>query len=447
MKKLLLPIAASAVFAIPATAAHADKDTVALDIVEGLTTEIGPRPAGTADEARARIWAKAKLQSLGFSNVRIEEYQMPTWVRGEEQGWVTTPFRQKMALTALGNSGATPPEGIEAEIAYFSSYADLESAPEGSLTGKIAFVSHAMKATQDGSSYGQFGVVRRRGPELAAKKGAVGIVIRSIGTDNHRTPHTGVTSFSAGVTPIPAAALSVPDAENLQRILARGKPVKMKLVLTPQNIGQQTSGNVIAEVPGKDKALPPIVIACHLDSWDLATGAIDNAAGCGIVAAAAKRIMTLGGTARTIRILWAGAEEVGGFGGDAYAKKYADLKHGLAMESDFGADRVWQATFTLPDSAKSLAADITRELADIGVGTGRGAAHGGSDVGAVIEAQNLAVIDLDQDGTRYFDIHHTPDDTFDKIDPEQLAQNVDAWTIVLKLAGNYRGDLSMPAKP
>lgn len=437
-------LSSAAVAALPAPVQDAlDHDSVALDIVEGLTTEIGPRQAATEAEARARIWASAKLKSLGFANVRIEEYQMPTWVRGEEQAWITAPFPHKLAITALGNSAATPAEGLEAEVVYFASLADMEAAADSAVAGKIVFVDHEMRATQDGSSYGYFGQARRRGPDVASKKGALAMVIRSIGTDYHRNPHTGGTNFTAGTKPIPAAALSIPDAENLERIFKRGKPVKMKLVLTPKDMGMQTSGNVIAELPGSNKALPPIIIACHLDSWDLGTGAIDDAAGCGIITAAAKRVTK---PKRTIRLLWAGAEEVGIFGGRAYGEKYKTEPHSLAMESDFGADRVWQAKFKLPESAKPLKADLTTALAAMGIGIGQGDAGSGADVGTIIASQNLAVVDLDQDGTRYFDLHHTPDDTFDKIDPVQLRQNVAAWTTVLQITADYEGDLSFPPK-
>ncbi len=440
-----LLLSTASIAAVPAAVQDAlDNDSVALDIIEGLTTEIGPRQAATEAEARARVWASAKLKALGFANVRVEEFQMPTWIRGEEKGWITAPFPHKLAITALGNSAATPADGLEAEVVSFASLADLEAADSSAVAGKIVFVDHEMRATQDGSSYGFFGQARRRGPDVASKKGAAGIVIRSIGTDYHRNPHTGGTNFSEGVTPIPAAAISIPDAENLERVFKRGKPVKIKLVLTPQNIGQQTSGNVIAEVPGSNKALPPIVIACHLDSWDLGTGAIDDAAGCGIITAAAKRVTN---PKRTIRLLWAGAEEVGVFGGRDYGAKHKAEPHALAMESDFGADRVWQAKFKLPESAKLLKDKLTAGLTAMGIGIGQGDAGGGADVGPIIAAQNLAVVDLDQDGTRYFDLHHTPDDTFDKIGPAQLRQNVAAWVTVLQIAADYEGDLAMPVTP
>ena len=457
-KHITLLAAASSLFLIPSLASAApaksndeiiaglrdnalQADNVAYEIVEGLTTEIGPRQGGTAAEARARIWAVAKLKALGFENVRVEEYQMPTWVRGGETAEITAPFAQKMAVAALGNSASTGDAGIDAEIVYFPTIDDLRATPDGSLKGKIAFVSHNMKATQDGSSYGAFGPARFVGPNIAAKKGAAAIVIRSIGTDYHRNPHTGNTNFEPSVTPIPAGALSIPDAENLERMIARGKPVRMKLKLTPQNVGMQTSGNVLAEVKGSNPDLPIIVIACHLDSWDLGTGAIDDAAGCGIIGAAAKHLKSMGQPKRTVRLLWAGAEEVGIWGGRDYGEKHASEPHAFAMESDFGAGKVWAVDFNLPNSASALRMKVTSALAPLGVVPRKDTAGGGADVGAIIAAQKLGIIDLQQDGTKYFDLHHTPDDTLDKIEKAELRQNVAAWVATLAYIANYEGEL------
>ncbi|MBU1464388.1 MAG: peptidase M28 family protein, partial [Alphaproteobacteria bacterium] len=249
------------------------KDDVAWDFTEGLTTEVGPRPAGTPQEARAREWAVAKLKALGFSNVRAEPYTMPVWLRGRDEAKILSPFPQNLVLSALGNSGSTPDKGIEGEVVYFPTLADLEAAPAASVKGKIAFVSHDMTATQDGSSYGYFGAARRQGPSIASSKGAIAILIRSIGTDHHRLPHTGVQMWADGVTPIPAAALSVPDAEQLARVIGRGQPVRLHLTLTSKMLKDQPSGNVIAEITGSDPAAGVVVAACHLDSWDQGTGA------------------------------------------------------------------------------------------------------------------------------------------------------------------------------
>ncbi len=415
-------------------------DNVAYDIVEGLTTEVGPRLAGTEAEARARSWGAAKLTALGFKNVRIETYKMPVWVRGEETAEVISPFPQKLRLAALGNSGATPAQGLTAPIVYFASVADLQAAPVGSLKGKIAFVSNAMVATQDGSSYGQFGFARFSGPNVAATKGAVAIVIKSIGSDHGRGPHTGITTFAKGVTPIPAAALSVADAANLERMIARGKPIILKLVLTPRQSGEYESGNVIAEVPGSDPAAGVVLIGGHLDSWDLGTGALDDGAGLAITTAAAKRIIDGPPPRRTIRVVWFGAEEVGGFGGEAYAKAHGSERHAVAAESDFGADNVWRVRTNLPDSAKPVADRLAAALAPLGIVRGKTVADGGGDIDPMME-RGVGTITLDQSGQRYFDYHHTPEDTLERIDPAQLRQNVAAWTTMLSIVANATENL------
>lgn len=452
-KRILLAAAAALALPLPALAQHdvaalrdaALKDDLAWEITEGLTTEIGQRLAATEAEARARDWAVKKLTALGFQNVHIETYKMPVWVRGEEKAEVVGASAQKLTIAALGNSGSTGAKGVEAEVVYFPTLADLQAAPAGSLAGKIAFISHAMTPTQDGSQYGYYGGARRMGPALAASKGAAAVLIRSVGTDHHRNPHTGVTSWPEGTKPIAAAALSVPDAEQLERLLKRG-PVRLKLLVTPQFKGEAESGNVIADVPGTDPNAGIIVIGGHLDSWDLGTGAIDDASGLGITTAAAKRIMDAGRPRRTIRVVWFGAEEVGGFGGEAYARAHAGERHVLAMESDFGADRVWKFETNLPDSARPIADRVATALAPLGISRGRGVAGGGTDVAPVLRT-GVGGIDLDQSGLRYFDYHHTPDDTLDKVDPEQLRQNVAAWTAMLAIAANAPEDIGPVRAP
>jgi hypothetical protein len=419
------------------------KDDVAYDIVEGITTEVGPRMAGTEAEARARTWGAAKLSALGFKNVRIETTQMRTWVRGVETAEVISPFPQKLRLTALGSSGATKPEGLTAEIVYFANFGELQAAPETSLKGKIAFVSNAMVATQDGSSYGAFGSARFVGPNLAAKKGAAAIIIRSIGSDHGRGPHAGQTNFETGVTPIPAAALSVSDADNLSRMVKRGKPITIHLTLTPRDLGMTETGNVIGEVPGTDPAAGLVIVGGHLDSWDLGTGAIDDGAGLAITTAAAKRLLDGPPPRRTIRVVWFGDEETGGAGAQAYFAAHKDEPHALAAESDFGADRVWRFAVNLPDTATAIGDRLATALAPLGIVRAREKGGDGADIAPLVKA-GVAAVDLNQSGTRYFDYHHTPEDTLERIDKEQLRQNVAAWTAMLAVVANAPEALVKP---
>jgi hypothetical protein len=406
--------------------------------VEGITTEVGPRQAGTEAEARARLWAVQWLKFHGFANVADEPFTMDTWVPGDiARARVTAPFAQELAVLPLGDSAATPVGGIEAEVVFFRTVDELRAAPEGSLTGKIAYISHAMTRTQDGSQYGFAGPARWVGAGIAASKGAVATVIKSVGTDNHRNPHTGGTSFPDGVAPIPAGALSLPDAANLERMFARaaGRPIMMKLEMNPRQIGRTQSGNVVGEIVGRNPSLPPVLLACHLDSWWNAPGAFDDGAGCAIIAAAALHVQRSGQPLRTIRVLFAGAEEVGLFGSVAYSKAHIDEPIAVGLESDFGADRIWRFDSNFRESNPALHKKIAAAVARFGVSSGTDVAGGGADLN-IVRDQKGALIDLQQDGTRYFDLHHTPDDTLDKIDIVQLRQNVAVWTQVVGILAN-----------
>lgn len=405
-------------------------DHYAWDIVEGLTTEVGQRLAATEAEQRARDWAVRKLTAMGFSNVHVEPFDMPVWTRGAESAEIVSPFPQRLVVAALGYSGSTGPEGVTGQIVHFDSVDALRIAPDDAVRGKIVFIDHHMMPAQDGSGYGQFGAPRRQGPTIASKKGALAIVIRSIGTDHHRNPHTGVQYFTDGATPIPAGALTVPDAEQLVRILKRGQPVVMHLTLVSQKTEGGHSGNVVAEVPGRDPKAPILLVGGHLDSWDQGTGAIDDGTGVAITAAAAKHIMDAGRPLRTIRVVWFGAEEPGGFGGNALAKAHASDRYAIAGESDFGSDRIWRFSTSLMKDQADVYAALTAALAPLGIVKNDKGEADGTDVGPAIAA-GAPWISLGQDGIRYFDIHHTPDDTLDKVDPEALKQNVAAWTAML----------------
>lgn len=422
-------------------------DTIAYDFVEGLTTEVGPRQAGTEAEKRGRDWAVKWLRSQGFTNVVDEPYEMETWVPGiNPSAHIVSPFPQAFVIAPLGGTTSTGPEGITAEVVMFETVADLLAAPDGGLAGKIAYISHSMTPTQDGSQYGFAGPARWVGAGIAAGKGAVATVIKSVGTDYHRNPHTGGTGFPDGVMPTAAGALSLPDAANLERMFERaaqidgGRPITMKLVLTPSDLGTTISGNVVGEIVGRDPSLPPVLLACHLDSWWIGTGAIDDGVGCGIAAAAALNVSRSGRPLRTIRVLFAGAEEVGLFGSIAYSKAHIDEPIAVAFESDFGADRIWRFESNFAESNPDLHKRLVASVARFGVAPSNNVATGGADIN-IARDQGTAIIDLQQDGMRYFDLHHTPDDTLDKIDPVQLRQNVAVWTQVAGILANEPGSI------
>jgi Zn-dependent M28 family amino/carboxypeptidase len=393
--------------------------------IEGLTTEVGPRLAGSPSAKRATDWAVERLKALGFENVRTEPFPIAAWYRGAETAEVTAPFPQKLVVTALGRSVATPPGGLEAEAVVFPTYQALLDAPLGSLTGKIAVVTQPMIKLQSGEDYGALNPVRRAGPSEAAKRGAVAYLHRSLSTDDTRLPHTGAMAYQDGVAKIPAAALSTPDAELLDHMARRGKPIRIKLTLTPTE-APATAWNVIGELKGREKPDEMIVIGGHLDSWDLGTGAIDDAAGIGIVTAAAGLAAEGGHPRRTIRVMLFGSEEMAYSSGAFAAAHQAEAgKYVVGGEADFGADRVLALQLAPGSQNSPFEKALAEVLSPIKVRpSGEPALGAGDDFSTI---KGVPFFRLRQDGTRYFDLHHSADDTLDKIDPVALNQAVAAW--------------------
>ena len=433
-----------------ATAAQLRETALASDlgyrITQSLTTEVGPRMAGSEADARAVAWARAKFEALGYDKVWTEPVTFPKWVRRSESAQVLGAHAQPLALTALGGS---PGGTVEGEVVRFPDLAALEAAPAGSLAGRIAFIDYKMARARDGSGYGPGSQVRSRGPSAAIRAGASAYLMRSAGTDSHRNPHTGITRFDEGLAPIPSAALAAPDADQLARLLAPGQPVRVRIALDCGWDGEATSYNVIGEITGSSRPGELVLIGAHLDSWDLGTGAIDDGAGIGITMAAGKLIGDLEQRpARTIRVVAFANEEQGLWGGKAYAKAHAARlgQHQIAAESDFGAGRVYAFASSAPDHAKAAEARIAAALAPLGIAHTPGQGGPGPDI-SPFAAAGMAWVALRQDGTDYFDLHHTPDDTFDKIDPEALAQNVAAYAVFAYLAAAAEGDFGSAPKP
>jgi hypothetical protein len=421
-------------------------EDISLDFVSELTTRFGPRPAGSPNEQAAAAWAADKLRALGFDNVQVQPFPLTGWSRGAEHAELTTAqgIVQPMVAVSLGEAPGTGPNGVEGEVAVFPDLESLQAAPDGSLAGKIALVDRRMVRMQDGSGYGPISRIRALGPLVAAQKGASAFMLRQASTDNHRVGHAGTTRYGDnGKVPIPAFSLTIPDADQIERLEALGGPVHVHLWSGASYVTGTHSQNVIGEIRGREHPEEVVLIGAHMDSWDQGTGATDDGTGDAIIVAAAKLIQELPvRPRRTIRVVFYGSEEVaqpnppgGAFGGNAYLNAHRNEVglHVAAGESDFGADRVY--ALNLPKGAQGSAfADQARRVLDpIGVLiTDTPAGEGGTDVGPTIEA-GAPVFELNQDGTRYFDLHHTPDDTFDKIDAKQLHQNVAAWAGLLWL--------------
>lgn len=442
---------ASAAFALVSGAAHAQdlktaealrdkalRDYLAWDITEDLTTNIGPRLVGSPAMAKAKDWGVAKFKALGFTNIKVDEFAKPSWTRGEESGWLTAPYAMNLNVLGLGRTISTPPGGVEAQVALFKTYAEMLAAPEGALKGKIVVITQPMVRAQDGAGYGVAGISRRAGPVEAAKRGAVAMLIRSISTSDSSVPHTGSTANGEGVVTIPAAAIGVPEAEQLERLAAAGKPLRIKLNLQSSFDPKDVAWNISGDIKGSETPDEVIVVGGHLDSWDVGTGALDDATGIAITTAAAKLIGDLPKRPkRTIRVVMWGSEESGG-SSEAYlaANKDALSKIVLAGESDSGADRIYSLQVPAGSLNHPVIKAATQVLTPLKIYLDRTpSANGGADIGG-IEGAGVPVINLNQDVSRYFDYHHTADDTLNKVDPIQLAQNVAAWTSFLYLVAD-----------
>ncbi len=440
---------------------HADRlrelalaDIQAWALLQQLCRDIGARPAGSAADARAAAWAQGALRGLKLQNVRAEALPLRVWQRGPASATLVIPGAQKpgagareqvLVMAALGNSVATPPEGIEAEIAWYPDLAALlaDDPATSRARGRIVFIDQKMERTRTGSGYSAAVGARSLGPIEAARRGAVAVGIRSIGTDRAPIAHTGATRYDLSLPRIPAFAVSVPDAELIAGYQDAGAPLRLKLALQARSDVDATTHNVIAEVPGTDLKDEIVLIGAHLDSWDLGQGAQDDGAGVAIVSAAAGVLMAAGvAPRRTIRVVLFGNEENGFDGARAYGDRYQDVVHQMVGESDFGAGPVFQLNHRVQPAALPLFEDIARALTPLGVawaapGEGREARNRGSpgpDAALLMRRHRWPGVALGQDGTSYFDIHHTEHDTLDRIDPRTLPQNVASWAVTAWLA-------------
>ncbi|MEO7068627.1 MAG: M20/M25/M40 family metallo-hydrolase [Rhodanobacter sp.] len=419
-------------------------DDTGYRIVSSLTTEVGPRMAGSDADQRARDWAKAKFRELGYDKVYTEPVTFPLWVRHSEHAEIVSPFPQPLVLTALGYSPGTPKGGLTAQVVKFDTLAALKAADSASIKGKIVYVGYRMERAKDGHGYGMGSAVRTAGPVIAASKGAAAYLLRSAGTDAHqRIAHTGVTGFTDPKASIPAAALSNPDADQLERILGYDKPVSIKLDLDCGIVGEYTGANVIGEITGRKHPDQVVAIGGHLDSWDPGTGAIDDGAGVAIAMAAGKLIRDLPQRPdRTIRVIAFANEEMGLWGGRAHADKHANevAKFQLGTESDFGAGKIWRMSASVKPEARDAIGQIAKVLEPIGVAYDASRAGGGGPDLSQMHGKGMAALSLTQDGTKYFDWHHTANDTLDKIDPAELAQNVAVYAAFSYMAAQADGN-------
>ena len=448
MKRSILVLAATVLLAAPAAGetplltdkmradlasllAAAKATDGAYETTRELLEAAGPRLAGSPGDARAVAWALKALEARGFTNVRTEAVTAPHWERGEESGDLLLPMPLRLSLCALGGSVGTPVEGVEADVVEATSLEGVDALGE-KAKGKIVLIWQVMERGPSGSGYGATVPIRTSGASRAAKVGAAAVLIRSVGTSSARFPHTGALRYDEGIPKIPAAALANPDADLLHRYLADGKRVRVRVRLGARTLPDVKTSNVIGEIPGREKPGEIVVVGGHLDSWDLGMGAVDDGAGVGISVEAARLVGALRQRPRrTIRVVLFANEENGLAGGRAYAASHADelARHAAAIEADAGAGRASGFGWSAGPSAAPLIAELGALLAPHGLGEVR-KGGGGADV-SPMRAAGVPMFSATQDSSRYFDIHHTADDTFEKIDRQEMNTAVAAVAALL----------------
>ncbi|AWB68547.1 peptidase M28 family protein [Saccharobesus litoralis] len=398
--------------------------TLAYDLADSLTTEVGARLAGSEGDKKAVVWAEQKMQSLGFDKIAKQAVPVRAWQRGTIRAHVTSPFSHQLAAVALGGSVPTPINGLSAELITFKGIEQLQAAPKENIVGKIVYLSQAITKNKDAASYGKAIRNRSYGAIEAAKKGAKALLIRSMGTAKSRYAHTGAVYYQKNLQKIPAAAISTVDAELLRKLEKYEKPITISLNIQTNEKTWQTSYNVIGDIIGSEKPNEIVLLAAHLDSWDLGTGAIDNASGVGAVLSAANLVKQLGQPKRTLRVVLFASEEMGLRGAKTYLKEYENQLSQIvvAAESDLGAGKIWRLDTRFVDEYITHADDVYKHLMPLGLQRGHNQAFGGPNI-ALLAQSNVPVVSLVQDGTNYFDYHHTANDTFDKLSLKDMQQN------------------------
>jgi carboxypeptidase Q len=391
-------------------------DASAWDRLAELTDRFGHRLSGSRALEDAIAWALQRMRDDGLENVRAEPVKVPRWVRGRESLEIVSPYPGELAMLGLGNSVGTPAEGLEADLLIVSGYEELDRRGR-EADGRIVLVNVPF------TDYGATVTYRTSGPSRAARAGAVACLVRSVGVDGLRTPHTGMLTYRPDAPQIPAAAIAVEDAQRLQRLAARER-VRLRLKMGAAMHGDADSANVLGEIVGRERPHEVVVVGGHLDSWDVGTGAVDDAGGC-IVTWEALRLMKALELRprRTVRAVLFTNEENGLRGGLAYRDAHREelANHVLMLESDGGVFRPHGFGFTGNDSARASVQGIATLLAGIQADAVR-PSGGGADIGPSVQAGQIPAMALDVDGTKYFLYHHTAADTVDKLDPLDVAR-------------------------
>ncbi len=423
---------------IPAATA----DSAAWNKLAELTDTFGHRISGSESLERAIDWIIARMRNEGLANVRGEPVMVPRWVRGHEKVELLQPRYLNMPMLGLGMSVGTPKGGIEAEVLVVSSFAELQSRA-AEAKGRIVLYDAPF------TNYGATVQYRSTGANVASRLGAVGVLIRAVGPFGMRTPHTGSMAPYDTTTPkIPAAAISMEDAAMLHRMQTRGQRIVVRLEMEAQLLPDSPSRNVIGELVGREKPDEVVLFGGHIDSWDVGTGAMDDAGGVVIAWEAVRLLKQLGLTPRrTIRVVGWTNEENGGRGGQAYrdAHRHELDKHIAAIESDGGTFKFRGFGFTGSDSGFRVVNSISKLFKPLGVDSAN-VGGGGADIGPIM-ALGVPGLGHNVDGSRYFWYHHTEADNVDKIDPRELGENVAAMAIMAYVLADLPAPLPRGGKP
>jgi len=418
-----------------------------------ISNNIGPRLTGSAQAERAVQYVAAEMRKLGL-DVRLQKLSVPHWVRGDEKAelvefpGMASGTTQKVVLTALGGSIATPSGGITAEIVVVKNFAELEALGRGKVEGKIVlfnnkFDTEMAESGFGGNAYGNAVQYRGRGATAAGKLGAIAVLVRSAGGSQNRLVHTGGMRYDPNIKAIPAAAVSFEDAETIA-YLAKMGAVKIRLLLTPQTLPNTTSYNVIADLKGSEKPDEVVIVSGHLDSWDLGTGALDDACGVAVsmqVPFLLKQLKLR--PKRTIRMIAYMNEENGLVGGTTYAQEESAniSKHFAAIESDLGASHPLGFLFTGNADALGFFGPVSDVLREHGAGIAELQPGGvGADIGPLTQ-KGVPSFAPNFDTRTYFNYHHTEADTFDKIDPRHLAESGSVMAVLAYALANLERDL------
>jgi hypothetical protein len=413
-------------------AEHADNG--AYEKLIYLCDRIGNRLSGSASLDKAIEWAKGEMTRDGLVNVSSPLVKVPHWVRGQESAAIVAPIERPMTMLGLGDSVGTGGRPLVAEVVVAHDFAELEKLGRAKVEGKIVLFNVQWEG------YGRTVQYRGKGPSAAAKLGAVGMLTRSMTGLSLQSPHTGALNYESGVPQIPAAAITLEDAHLIDRLVAHGETVKVRLQMSAQMLPDADSANVIGEIRGTEKPEEVVVIGGHIDSWDVGQGALDDGSGIVTAMQAAALIQKLGlKPKRTIRVVLFTNEENGGAGGRAYREMVGDQikNHVAAIEMDGGAEKI--TGYGMDKRILDKFVGVDRLLAPLGADhfTGGG---GGADIGPLLK-DGVPGLSPHTGGGHYFDWHHTQSDTVDKVKPEELREHVAAMALMTFILAD------MPERP